>query len=70
MSNQEIPHSLIEYYNTLNNQWNTSIPTCPVCKNKMHYIRHDFMEYRNEIGAIRKFKCTHCLEKEVLLWRR
>ncbi|MHA1268258.1 MAG: hypothetical protein ACTSPY_00605 [Candidatus Helarchaeota archaeon] len=66
-----IPSALLDYYKNLDRKKVfDDFPTCPVCKNKMIYLKHVFMEYRDEIGTIRKFRCNHCLKKEVILWRK
>ena len=71
MQNLEIPIELLEYYNKINHNWKKlDIPLCPKCKSKMQYIKHEFMEYKNEFGTIRKFKCINCIEKEITLWRK
>ncbi|MBD3227839.1 MAG: hypothetical protein GF329_06595 [Candidatus Lokiarchaeota archaeon] len=67
----KIPDSLLEYYYKIKGDWTKiDLPTCPICKNKMKYLSHEFMENDTEIGAIRKFKCIYCTEQQIILWRR
>jgi transposase-like protein len=66
-----IPKGLLEYYHKINGEWNKiNVPKCPICNKKMQYVEHEFIEYKDEIGTIRKFKCENCIEKEILLWRK
>ncbi|MHA1252267.1 MAG: hypothetical protein ACTSRP_19940 [Candidatus Helarchaeota archaeon] len=71
MEDVYVPRALIEYYDKINGNWEKlNLPRCPICNSIMEYIDHEFMEIKNEIGVIRKFKCVHCIEKEVILWRK
>ncbi len=71
MKNLFVPRALLEYYATINDKWNNfDLPKCPLCKNKMEYVRHEFKKVGNEIGVIRMFRCTSCTNNEIILWRK